>query len=318
MSLARALLRRVAVAVLSVAGVLTALFAVFAFLSAPTPATALTGPPPGSPADGSIPLTVRYLDWMERFLTGRWGAVRSSPAQAVLQRETVDSVRGLVAGSLLATGSYAVPGILAATVAGTVVGYDTARGGRRSTWLRLAAYVAFGLPTVVLAIVALRIGLRDTVALLPASPTIARPPWDPFNLVRLLVPGLLVAAATLGAVTRHARVQLRDRLGTSAVRLVRAKGGGPWTVARHVLRRGAAQLVVAVAAETLGVVLLAVIMIEIVFDYGGFGRLLLFAAVERQPTLVAAVTFVVALVGIGGNLLADSLRLVIDPRTTDD
>lgn len=318
-SLARYVVRRVGFAVVSAFAVLTALFALFAFVSAPTPGTVSTGTPPGSPSDGSIPLLVRYVTWLERFLTLEWGQLRSSAAISILESTDATTVRGIVGSRLVYTATYAVPGLVAAVVVGTLVGYDTAANdGVRDTALRVLSYAALGLPTVVVALILLRLGLRDLNLLSPALPAVDRPAWEPYNLVRLLVPAALVTTATVGATARHARSQFDDRLDTAAVRLVRAKGGGYLTVGRHVIRASAAQLAAAVVAETLGILLLAVVMIEIVFQIGGFGRLLLFAAVERQPTLVAAITVVVALAGIGGNLLADLLRVFVDPRTLDE
>ena len=320
MSFTRYAVRRTVFAGLSAAVVLSTLFCVFAFVPAPTPGTAIGGRPPGVPSDGSIPLSVRYLDWMVGFLTLEWGEVRASPAIAILDAERVpDGVAPLVGQRLLFTAVYAVPGLLGAILFGLLVGYDSATraGTVRDRLVRLVTYLGFAVPTVVVAVVALRIGLRDFGVLSPALPDTSTEPWTPYNVVRLATPAAITAVTLVGATARHARSESRERLDTTAIRLVRAKGGGYLTVARHVLRGAAAQLVSAVVAETLGVFLLVAIMIEIVFDVGGFGRLLLFAAVERQPTLVAAVTFVTALLGIGGNLLADLLRAAIDPRTVE-
>lgn len=320
MSTARYALERVGFAVVSVFAVLTALFGVFAFVSAPTPSTVTTGVPPGTPSDGSIPLHVRYLDWLWSFCTLDFGELRSTPAAGILEDDAPATIRGLVGQRLAYTATYVLPGFVTAVLLGTVVGYDTARsaGTVRSLLTRIAVYAAFGIPTIVLAVIGLRTVLRDASLLYPAVPNTERPPWDPYNLVRVVVPAGIVTLTLLGSTARHARSAVRNRLRTDAVRLVEAKGGGYRTVARHVLRRVSAQLVAAVAAETLGLVLLASIMIEIVFQIGGFGRLLLLAAIERQPALVAAVTFVTALFGIGGSLLADLVRALVDPRVTDD
>ncbi|MFB6193628.1 MAG: ABC transporter permease subunit [Halobaculum sp.] len=323
MSFRRYAARRIGFALLSTVVVMTAMFLVLAFVRLPAPGTVFGGKPPGVPSDGSIPLYVRYVDWMTQFLTLNWGSVRGSPSVGVLgDRPVPPTIRTLVAQRLLVTATYAVPGFLGAILFGLIVGYDgaTAAGSVRDQLGRLVVYAVFALPVIVVSLFAFEFLVRD-VLVAPTEQAIVdatRPPWAPFNLVRSVVPAALVTAAFVGPTARHARSATLDRLDTDVIRLVRAKGGGPLTVARHVARRVVGQLVAAVVAETLGIVLLAAIMIEIAFEISGFGRLVLFAAVERQPSLIAAVTFVTALLGIGGNLLADLLRAAVDPRTTED
>ena len=323
MSVRRYVARRLAFAAVSAFVVVTVMFSLLAFVRLPAPGTVVGGRPPGVVSDGSIPLHVRYLDWLAQFLTLEWGTVRSSRAAGILgERRVPETIRALVGQRLLVTATYAVPGLLGALLFGLLVGYDGAvnAGSRREQLTRLLVYAAFAVPTIVLSLTVARFVVRDVLF----PPTVAavvdaeRPPWAPFNLVRVVVPAVVMTVTFVGSVARHARSAAADRLGTQVTRLVRAKGGGPLTVARHVARNVAAQLVSAVVAETLGVFLLAAIMVEIVFEISGFGRLVLFAAVERQPSLIAAVTFVTALLGIGGNLLADLLRAAIDPRTVEE
>ncbi len=56
------------------------------------------------------------------------------------------------------------------------------------------------------------------------------------------------------------------------------------------------------------------VVIEVVFNYPGLGRLIIDAVSDRDLALVQAIALILALLYVGFNLAADLLTLIANPR----
>jgi peptide/nickel transport system permease protein len=56
------------------------------------------------------------------------------------------------------------------------------------------------------------------------------------------------------------------------------------------------------------------VLIETIFAWPGMGRLIVDSIFQRDYPLVMATSFVIAVMVVAGNLLADVLYAVVDPR----
>lgn len=299
------LTRRLAVAVLTMLAAVTAAFALVAFTPDPPQSLFAVGsaPVPGSPRDPNTPLLTRYRDWLTGLLTLQWGTYGDRAMTAV------------VADRVVRSGVYLLPGAVVAYLGGIVAGFHSAETTpARDRIERVVVYAAFGLPTAVAAVALIDVGFRPGL--------LANPYYDgdrgafaAYNLVRSIGPASLTAVGLLAIQTRHARSAYQTYQPTTLVRLVRAKGGGPITVARHVLRNAAAPLVSVLVSETLGLTLLIAMITERIFRITGFGDLLFTAASQRSPALVAGVTVVTVLAGVTGSLVNDLLAATLDPQS---
>jgi len=220
-----------------------------------------------------------------------------------------------VGDALKLTLTYLLPALGVAYVVGLLVGLQAAL--RHDTLAdragRLVAYLGFAIPSFFLAILVLY-GLLNHLEWLYPYLDSERDTWSVYNLKRLVAPSAVVAVGMAAVQIRHVRSESVKYVHEDFVKLVRAQGASTWTVARHVARNAATNLVSLFVSDLLGVVLLSVIAVEVVFDIPGFGNLLLEAANEQDPELVMGVTVVTVAVGIGGNLLQDVVARSFDPR----
>jgi peptide/nickel transport system permease protein len=69
-----------------------------------------------------------------------------------------------------------------------------------------------------------------------------------------------------------------------------------------------------VIALTVAWLLGGVVVVEVVFNYPGLGRLLVDAISDRDLPVVQAITMIVAITYVGVNLVADILSLALNPR----
>ncbi len=103
-------------------------------------------------------------------------------------------------------------------------------------------------------------------------------------------------------------------LSQDYIRTARAKGMGERRVVYlHGLRNALIPLITLVGLELPGLVS-GGLVVEVVFGWPGIGRLLFERALQYDYSTVMGVTFFATLLVIAGNLLADVLYAVLDPR----
>jgi peptide/nickel transport system permease protein len=130
----------------------------------------------------------------------------------------------------------------------------------------------------------------------------------------LLLPVTALALVMLPALVRHVRASLIEAIDAPFVQAARAMGVGDWRlVYRHALRAAASPLIPLLGLSVAGL-LSASVTIEAVMSWPGLGPLLLDAIHARDVHLMVGATLVSTLFVVGGNLLADGLLYLADPR----
>jgi len=134
------------------------------------------------------------------------------------------------------------------------------------------------------------------------------------HLAHLVMPSLVLAFGYIAIWSRYTRSSMLEVLSQDYVRTARAKGLGEDRVRYvHALRNALIPLVTLIGLEFPALVSGGAI-VEIVFGWPGIGRLALERALAFDYTMVMGLTTFGALFVIFGNLLADVLYVVLDPR----
>jgi len=246
------------------------------------------------------PVHVRYVDWMTSIPTFQWGT----------SFVTDEPVRQIVADGLWRTAQYVLPAAVLSVVLGVALGLYGALSprSREARLGRLGAYAALAVPNFFLGFLVV-LAFGDFVQFAEYG-TVADSVW-----IEYVFPVVLLSTTLAGAMVSYARASASDHVGAAFVKLVRAKGASERRVARHVLKNAAPPLFALVFAELLAALLVAVFVIETVFAIDGFGTLVLTAVYDRDVPVLLAITYVVLLVGIVGNVLQDLVAATLDPRT---
>ena len=129
-----------------------------------------------------------------------------------------------------------------------------------------------------------------------------------------LLPGIALGWNSAGSVSRLVRSTLLDILEEDYIDTARAKGLGRLQVLRKHALRNAMLPVVTMAAIQFSGMLSGAVITETVFSINGIGRLAMQAISGRDIPLLQGTTLFATLVVILGNLLADCLYSVLDPR----
>jgi ABC-type dipeptide/oligopeptide/nickel transport system permease component len=133
-------------------------------------------------------------------------------------------------------------------------------------------------------------------------------------LVYLVLPAVTASMDGVALVARLVRASLLDVLAEDYVRTGRAKGLGEGPVVwRHALRNALIPVVTVLGLE-LGRLLGGVVVVESVFGWPGFGRLLVTAIQTRDYPLVQSAILVFGAAVILLNLAIDLSLGLLDPR----
>jgi len=141
-------------------------------------------------------------------------------------------------------------------------------------------------------------------------------PWDAFadRVMHLVLPAVTLTLLTSAAIARYQRSAMLDVLPMEFVQVARAKGVSERSIVwRHALR-AALTPVITLLGLLMPVLVGGSLYVETVFNWNGMGLLTADAIRLRDYDLVTAAVVVGAVVVALGNLLADLLHAVVDPR----
>ena len=144
--------------------------------------------------------------------------------------------------------------------------------------------------------------------------------WDSFvfQMKQMVMPVMVLALQITAQLSRFMRASMLDNLNQDYVRTARAKGLGEYVVVMvHVLRNSMIPVVTVIA---LGIpsIFGGAIITEQVFKVNGIGQLLIGAIQANDLPMVQTVTFMLAVLIVMFNIIADLLYGVLDPRIRYD
>ena len=144
--------------------------------------------------------------------------------------------------------------------------------------------------------------------------------WDSFvvQLRQMIMPVMVLALQTTAQVSRYMRASMLDNLSQDYVRTARAKGMSESVVVlKHVLRNSMIPVVTVIA---LGIpsIFGGAIITEQIFKVNGLGQLLIIALQGSDIPMVMTITFLLAVLIVMMNLIADVLYGILDPRIRYD
>lgn len=136
--------------------------------------------------------------------------------------------------------------------------------------------------------------------------------WDIFQ--HALMPVTCYTYGSLAYYTRFIRANMQEVIRQDYVRTARAKGVGPVRVLLHHAFRNTLIPLVTLVGLTLPSLLSGSVIIEQIFSWPGMGRLFFESIRERDYPTIMGLTLMFSLLTLAGQLLADVLYAVVDPR----
>jgi peptide/nickel transport system permease protein len=143
--------------------------------------------------------------------------------------------------------------------------------------------------------------------------------WKIADLLHhLALPALVVGLVPLASRMRQMRGSMLDVLRMDYVTTARSKGLDERVVLYKHALRNALNPMITLFGYTLGALVSGSFIAEIIFSWPGLGRLTLDAILTQDQYLVMGSVLMASLVLIAGNLIADLLLALADPRISYD
>ena len=253
------------------------------------------------------PLLIQYWDWMMALIKGDLG--RSISLGVPVSEVIFDKIWAsllLMGASFFLTVSF---GLLFAALSG---GYHRSLMDRLITLLMLllASLPPFWLGIVLLIIFGLKLRI------FPISGVGAMADGATLYVVamHLILPAVTTAASSLAVVARVTRSAFIDEMGEPYVQSARARGLSQRRIISIETMRNVLPSFVTIAGLQIGFLFSSALFSEIVFNWPGIGLQLYQGIVQRDFPVVQGCVLAIAIVFVIGNLLADILSIVLDPR----
>ncbi len=136
------------------------------------------------------------------------------------------------------------------------------------------------------------------------------------TIAHLVLPVTTITLLTTASLSRYFGEAVREELGRDYVRTAMAKGVSfPAILFRHVLRNALRPLVTMIGLS-FPYIFTGGVIVESVFNYPGLGWLMWRSALSQDYPILIAIVLIIGLLTVIGNLLADLVNGMLDPRAS--
>ena len=253
------------------------------------------------------PLYIQYLKWAAGMFTGNWGntffggrpvldvIMERVPATLLLMGSgmSVAMVIGMLIGILGAVKRYSVFDYLATTGAMVTLSFPT-------FWFGLMMIFVFSL----------QLGWLPSGGMFTLGGD-----EDLLDLLEhLILPTVVLALVLVAQWSRYTRSSFLEVIHQDYIRTARAKGiSGGRILFRHAFPNAVAPLI-ALAGIQLPWLFSGALVTETIFGWPGMGRLFVDSLTMKEYPVLMGMIMLTAMTVVVGNLLADVLNALIDPR----
>jgi len=303
---ARGLIRRLVFGLIAIAGVIVLAF-LLEFVVPGDPAKAIAPRATSLQVLSNIraqlhlsqPLIVQFADYFDNLLRGNLGT-------SYIQHQPVSSVIG---PRLLTTGILALAGVVAEVIIGGSLGIVAALHNRVRALVSAVNLTLLAVPIFVLGLLLLLLfGFKLGIA--PVS--------GGAGAAELVLPALTLGLIGASWYAQIVADQMQESLASSYVRTAVSKGlPDSYILRRHVLRNVLSPAITMVGLD-LGSYLSGVVTVEVVFVWPGIGLLAVNSLHNLDRPIVMGTVIVGAVAVVFFNLVADLLRMFVDPRTREE
>ncbi|MGQ9804948.1 MAG: ABC transporter permease [Chlorobiales bacterium] len=258
------------------------------------------------------PLIIQYFKWLGNVLQGDFG-------RSFSRHQPVFDV---ILEAVPITVSLALIGITMQFIFGILLGVISAvkQGTKIDRTLTVSALFIYSMPEFWLSLM-LIILFSLKLGWFPASNlnSIGADSFGTFEFIldrlkHLVLPIFVLSLGGIAGLARYVRGQMLEVIRQDYIRTARAKGLNEKVVIfKHALRN-ALLPVVTILGGSLPALFSGALFIEVIFAIPGMGRIAVEAVFARDYPLIIANTFISGTLIVMGNLLADVLYGVVDPR----
>ncbi|MBT9384298.1 ABC transporter permease [Pseudooceanicola sp. CBS1P-1] len=252
------------------------------------------------------PLPVQYFDWLRHLVVGDWGTSYrdGQPVLAVIGSHLFATLLLMGTATVISVSLGSAIGIASALRRGTAFDYTMA----------VLAMVALSIPTFWFGLIAIY-AFSLQLGWLPAGNMYTVGDGSVLDYLRhLILPAVVLALVDVAVWSRYMRTSTLTVINQDFVRTARAKGLTRRRILfRHIVGNSLVPMVT-LAGLQLPTVLGGALVTETVFTWPGMGRLFLDSLGYSDYPVVMGLLMASAILVLLGNLAADLIVALIDPR----
>lgn len=256
------------------------------------------------------PIYVQYFSWAKSFVKGDLGYTSAGEKVSAKLKERIPNTLLLTLVVIFMTWSVGIPlGIISAIK----------KSSAFDRLLTVLASIGMAIPSfffaILMLIFAVKTGWFPVGGLTSYNFTEMSFLGKVCDISKhLVLPTLVLFTISLSGLQRQMRANMLEVLDSDYVKFARAKGLSETKVIfKHALRNAVNPMITLLGFEFAGL-LSGAALTEYVFQYPGLGRLILEAVMKSDINLVMASLMMGTIMLILGNLLADILLMITDPR----
>ncbi len=256
------------------------------------------------------PIYIQYLLWAKSFIKGDLGYTAAGEKVSTKLAERIPNTLLLTLVVIFTTWMAGIPlGILGAVKQKSYI----------DRLLTLFTSMGMAIPSFFFAILLLMFAVKTgwfpvggLTSYNFAEMSFSGKVWDITR--HLFLPSLVLFTISLSGLQRQMRANTLEVLDSDYIKYARAKGLSERKIIfKHALRNAINPMITLLGFEFAGL-LSGAALTEYVFQYPGLGRLILEAVMKSDINLVMASLMIGAFMLVLGNLIADILLIITDPR----
>ena len=251
------------------------------------------------------PAVERYIDWAVSAIQGDLGVSANG------QKSISELVGNRLQNSLLLAACSLALGVPLAIFFGVVTGLW--RDRPIDLFLSTLSIFAMTIPefvsaTVLILLFSVWLGWLPGIVLTPAHAPVSE------FFPEILLPVLVLTMVMTAHILRMVRSSVIEVMAGDYVQMATLKGVPYWRIVFSHALPNALLPAINVVALTVAWLLGGVVVIEVVFNYPGLGRMMIDSISDRDLPVVQAIALIIATVYVGVNLSADMLTMIANPR----
>ena len=253
-----------------------------------------------------------YAKWITDMARGEMGR------SFARKRPVADVINERVGPTLMLSSTSLVLAYLLSVPMGL---YAVARSGKLDERIMgLSLYVLYSFPSFVAALmlqlfVSVRMGWLPLYGMKSDEYEAMSRVGQAWDLIKhAILPVVVFTYGSLAYYTRFIHANMQEVVRQDYIRTAQAKGLGPFAViVKHAFRNTLIPFVTKIGLS-LPSLLSGSVIIEKIFNWPGLGQLYFSAILERDYPVIMALTLIYSVLTLAGQLLADVLYALVDPR----
>lgn len=257
-----------------------------------------------------VPPMERFMSWASDFFRGDMGVslLYRQPVAEVIAVKLENSLWLMCLAWLISGTVGFVLGIVSGLKKDSwldkiIKGYSLLIASTPAFWLALVLLMVFAVWLKVLPI-----GLSVPIGVEASGVTIAD------KIQHAILPALTLSITGISNMTLHTREKMIDIMESDYVLFAKARGESTWSIVKNHALRNVLLPAITLQFGSISEIFGGSVLVEQIFSYPGLGQAAVTAGTGSDVPLLLGITVISAMFVFGGNLIANILYGIVDPR----